>query len=262
MIKMPTIKEKQLEMLRMLKNIDRVCQENNIEYSLCAGSMLGAIRHKGFIPWDDDTDIMLDWNNYNKLLKVWDKSNHDNTMFLLSNENNNKYPFLFPKIVSRKMKIMEPILSGLGLEYGIWIDIFPVIVRGKEGKERKKQHRYIKWGNFLLHKYYYINSSNYVKNNHKYLGLKKFVFRLIPDKVCFGVAHKYINKAAVIGTSNDFFEIHDETYSYKKEILNNGIRYVKFEDTELPVLKSWNEYLTIHYGDWSTPVKYMHEFEE
>ena len=57
--------------IEILKQLDKVCKENNIQYFLSGGTMLGAIRHKGFIPWDDDIDVMMTLKNYKLFLKVW-----------------------------------------------------------------------------------------------------------------------------------------------------------------------------------------------
>ena len=60
----------QLVILDIIKDIDIVCKNNGIEYYLLGGSAIGAIRHKGFIPWDDDLDIIMTHSNYNRFLKV------------------------------------------------------------------------------------------------------------------------------------------------------------------------------------------------
>ena len=72
MIEIKDLKEIQKIGLNTLKFIDKVCKENDIKYSLCAGTALGAIRHKGFIPWDDDIDIMMTRENYDKFLNIMD----------------------------------------------------------------------------------------------------------------------------------------------------------------------------------------------
>ncbi len=63
--------ERQNELLNMLKDVDKILTGNGIAYSLCGGTLLGAIRHKGFIPWDDDVDIMLDRKNYKKMVDMF-----------------------------------------------------------------------------------------------------------------------------------------------------------------------------------------------
>ena len=65
-----------------------------------------------------------------------------------------------------------------------------------------------------------------------------------------------------MGTSNEMVAMQDESFSYNQSIFNGGIEYVEFEDTELPVLIKWNDFLNVRYGDWKTPIKYTHEFKQ
>lgn len=64
-------KERQLDLLEMLREVDILLREAGIQYSLCGGTLLGAVREQGFIPWDDDVDIMVDRVNFNRLLAVF-----------------------------------------------------------------------------------------------------------------------------------------------------------------------------------------------
>ena len=77
--------------LEILKEFDRICKKNNLSYSLNSGTMLGAIRHKGFIPWDDDIDVMMPAKDYKKLCKIAPKQ-LDSKFFLQTSYTDNWYP--------------------------------------------------------------------------------------------------------------------------------------------------------------------------
>ena len=75
MQELKTVEELQKIELEILKYIDKVCKENSLTYFLAYGTLIGAIRHKGFIPWDDDVDIQMPRDDYNKLCEILKKEN-------------------------------------------------------------------------------------------------------------------------------------------------------------------------------------------
>ena len=123
-----TVHMLQLKLLEMMKEIDRVCKKNNINYFLANGSCLGAVRHKGFIPWDDDMDIGMSRNDYSKFIKALETDLNDKYVFHCY-EKNKKYNVTWPamKIRMKNTYIREinRLLPNTCTDCdGIFIDIF------------------------------------------------------------------------------------------------------------------------------------------
>lgn len=111
-------------MVETLKFIDEVCKENNIEYCLEFGTLLGAYRHKGFIPWDDDIDIAMTRNNYEKFIKCM-KKNTNSQFYLLHKDTKEGYPFEFAKVMMKDtVVVIDDDSTNMIMDRGIFIDIF------------------------------------------------------------------------------------------------------------------------------------------
>ena len=93
---MASLKEHQEVLLELLKEFDRVCRKNNIKYILFAGTALGAVRHHGFIPWDDDLDVALLRSDYEKLMSL--DSTEWNDAYYLQREYSEHWPMYFSKL--------------------------------------------------------------------------------------------------------------------------------------------------------------------
>lgn len=119
---------------------DRVARENNLKYSLCAGTLLGAVRHKGFIPWDDDIDVTMPRPDYEKLLQLnREKSLWPQSLELCSFEDGTlNSPYM--KLFDRTTKIVEENYSQDDVR-SLWIDIFPVDGVPADRKERVRHYR-------------------------------------------------------------------------------------------------------------------------
>ena len=117
------IRPLQLRVLRILEAVDQTCREHHLTYYLWAGTMLGAVRHKGFIPWDDDLDIAMPRPDYEQLIahaKEWLPA----PMEMVCAELDDEYPLPFAKIQDASTTLIERRhLSYLG---GIYIDVFPI----------------------------------------------------------------------------------------------------------------------------------------
>lgn len=115
----------QLRQLELLVELDRICRKHGIDYWLTAGTLLGAVRHGGFIPWDDDLDVGIDIKDYRRLLKILPGELPPN-MALQCNETDENYFFEFAKIRDRDSHMEEPHhYDSVFAEQGIYIDILP-----------------------------------------------------------------------------------------------------------------------------------------
>ena len=112
-------------LLAMYVDIARLCEAHHLTVMLCGGSCLGAIRHKGFIPWDDDLDIGMPREDYEKFIE-YTKKNPSN-LFSLQDESNEKNWFLtFCKVRKNDTLFIESMSDGLYSNNGLFIDIFPL----------------------------------------------------------------------------------------------------------------------------------------
>ena len=119
------LRRQQMVMLEMVKVLDSICKKHNIPYFLYGGTLLGAIRHNGFIPWDDDLDVAILRNDYKRLLKVLpvELPGH---LALQTNDTDKNYFFFVGKLRDRRSFLDEGGFDSVFKERGIFIDIFPL----------------------------------------------------------------------------------------------------------------------------------------
>lgn len=122
------LKEQKGILINILKNIDEFCEENNIKYYLTGGTLLGAIRHNGFIPWDDDIDIAMFRDDYEKFVKLY-KENEDFKLLHYSTEP--QYYYQFSKVIAKKTILIEENLMP-NMNLGAYIDVFPIDFGGND----------------------------------------------------------------------------------------------------------------------------------
>lgn len=121
------LRQEQLRMLDLLNEVDRICKKHHIRYWLSSGTLLGAVRHKGFIPWDDDLDVEMFEEDYDKLMKVLPDELPEN-LALQCHETDPNYFFPYAKLRDRNSYLEEfCIYDRYFKEQGIFIDIFPLV---------------------------------------------------------------------------------------------------------------------------------------
>ncbi|MFR1800564.1 MAG: phosphorylcholine transferase LicD [Faecalispora jeddahensis] len=131
----------QLTQLEILKVFDQFCRQNDLKYSLYAGSLLGAVRHKAFIPWDDDLDVCMSRNEYESFIKLWKKAPPPG--YILQNkENTPSFCQSFSKIRKDHTTFLQEKREGEKYHTGIFLDVFPLdrIPNGKLKRMLFKWH--------------------------------------------------------------------------------------------------------------------------
>lgn len=132
-----TIEETQAVSLEILKTIAQICEEQNFRYALIYGTLIGAIRHHGYIPWDDDVDIMMPRPDYERFLNYFKDHKQEFPNLRLFNHNECKeYPYMISRISDERYEIDMANEKPYGM--GIFVDIYPYDGLGKTEKEALK----------------------------------------------------------------------------------------------------------------------------
>lgn len=240
--------------LIIAREIKRICDENNIKYFIIAGTLLGAVRHGGFIPWDDDMDIGMLREDYERFVAAA-KTGLGEDFFLQTTETDENYGLPFAKILLKGTLLVEA-SAGSNAKKGIFVDVFPFDVAPENAENREKHNKQTYfYKRLLLAKLNYkvCGEKDYVKKT-VYSALKVMASVYSHDKLCEKL-EKEITKYNG-ETSTEIVNIGG-AYGYKKETIKS--RWVDetveipFEDMTISAPKEYIEYLESFYGDYMTP---------
>ena len=245
----------QLIELEMLNEVDRICSKHGIQYYLCGGTLLGAVRHSGFIPWDDDLDIFFPRKDYIKFAEIAQKELPD-TMFYQDWHNEFDYPYNFAKIRMNGTKFCQNEIQHLNMHHGIFIDIFPLDTVPADERERTA----------------YLTKVTRLKTLMaiRYMSFKKNGrLRSIPECVAIFLSRLFFSKKQIHNKLDRLIMKYDyqDTGLFGQETGMNALKEVypvkwfskqgaiSFEGKEFPCTenKYIDEYMTFFYGDYMTP---------
>lgn len=245
-----TLRKVQLTQLGIAKDIVKVCEKNGIKVFLDSGSLIGAIRHRGFIPWDDDLDMGMLREDYDKFCEIADKELGAKYRWQTW-DNDKDYALPFGKVRKVGTTCIES-RAGRSKENGIWVDILPYDFAPDQETERAPFRRklVVLYAGILLkcgYKPWIVhNRVNWKVLIHfayyKLITLCKSRKALITqynDCVANQPDHNFVYQQ----TGKKYYPIE-----WFKEIV-----HVPFEDTTMPVISKYHEWLTRAYGDYMTP---------
>ena len=224
--------------LTMLKEIDAFCRKNEIRYSLAFGTLLGAVRHNGYIPWDDDVDISMPLEDMIRFKSIFKSE----TLEYVDADVDSNYSFAFSRIA------YKPTYSQDGLivkSYGICIDLYPLIEVSSDlstmntlfsnGLRIEHIHEFIwKWNARII----------------KYLPIRSIPFKRLS---VLKLRDYYFNKIQIKGGGRFYFLAGPMEIWEKHSVLFNPFDEMqdgKFESLDLKIPARYDEILTIRYGDY------------
>lgn len=238
--------------LKIALEIKRICEKNDIKYFLTAGTLLGAVRHGGFIPWDDDMDIGMLREDYNKFINAC-KKDLGKEYFLQNWDTDSEFPFSFGKIRLKGTHFVEGFSENSKACNGIFVDIFPFDNVPDDIKERKLQAKKY----FICKRLLWIKKGMGInmKNENFKQKLKYYIFLIFSKFFKYETIKNYFSK-----TQQKYNKIitekvvTDGSYSYEKESLKRewieNLELISFEKEMFYSYKNKEEYLKYFYGDY------------
>ena len=245
-----SLREIQKEELKILEKVTQFMEEYNLRYTLYGGTLLGAVRHKGFIPWDDDIDIAMPRPDYDKFIKLFTKNNKYNNIIILCPENNNSFrPYC--KVVNKNIRFEEGSFCDQDKRY-IWIDIFPIDGMPSNDKKIKRNHRIMRVYGKLIYLHHYKINIFYGKQFFKNL------IKLILKPISLFVTNNTMIKKATEHKYEDSKYVGNVIWGRglkEKHLKSVFEEYteLEFEGKKFKSIKKYNDWLTREYGDYMTP---------
>ncbi len=246
------LRELQLKQLDMLEYFKEFCDKNNLKFYLIGGSLIGALRNKGFVPWDDDIDILMPRPDYERLHVLWKEQCADGRFRLLKTDDKMFTGNIFITITDTNYTMVKANQTEVDIPHGLVMDVFPLDVCPNGRFARKMQYIWT-----LL---YSLFLAQVVPENHG--GLISFGSRLllgiIRGKKLRYKIWRFCEKKMTrykIEENRCVTELcsgpHWMKIEYPKHIYD-GVAYVTFEGLTMPCMSGYDEYLTMVFGDYMT----------
>lgn len=247
--------EFQSKLLDILKAFIRVCEKHNLTYFLVYGTALGAIRHKGFIPWDDDIDVGMPRKDYEKYIQL--QSEYEGTPYFIQTFKTDPcYIYNYAKLRDSSTTFLENAFKNHRINQGLFIDIFPVDGMSREVGDREKIGKKNK---FVWRQVYFSYLPALRRKIHKRTFFKDILLNIVAGLFyVFDIAH-YRNKRVERFVRKVPFEeakmagiMFGFTWRINcmdADIFRETVK-VPFEDIEVRVPKQYDKYLTLLYKDY------------
>ena len=252
--------------LDLFAEFDRVCRKYGIKYVASGGTLLGAVRHHGYIPWDDDIDIMLMRDQYNKLCQVASVE-FKHPYFFQTEETDPGFHRWFARLRNSETTAIQELEIPYHFKFnqGIFIDIFPMDSVA-DNQKRNLQQRKIRYYKSIYYKLLAIEGSFGSDNDSLSKRWTKKIAHFLFGKL---VRHTSLTRWAWHKVDETYQLYNNEetefvsllslqfdnlTHAVRKSNLND-ILEVKFEFLKIPIFASYDEHLKLKYGDYMTPSK-------
>ena len=245
--------------LDLLQLFDSICQKYDIKYVACGGTLLGAIRHKGMIPWDDDIDVMMKRSEYERFCEVA-PSIIKGRYFFQTHESDPHYHQHFAKIRNSETAAIESDFLN-EFNHGIFIDIFPLDNMDDDKERFLKNAKRIHIYNGLS---FLFDNKKISYNNRLICFLFTLVNKVLPSFILNSISHYGYKKAEHYARINEFTRTNKVASLIERpfnpfQCLNasdlDDVEMADFEFLQIPVPRNYNEVLTNLFGDYMVPLQ-------
>lgn len=238
-------------LLKVLLRFDDFCKSHDITYSIAYGTALGAVRHQGFIPWDDDVDVIMLRSEYDKFEYAWrEHVYHSEEHYTLWGEMDEDSYFMgfCAKLFDSNTTLYEHFSRGKVVEYGVYIDIFVLDHIPVQRQDQRKVFEDVKLYSKLIQHFqrHFQNWSAFVKKNALPLpSLSMMANRLMECKT------KYNDKKPpLVSLTQDYKKAEPYNYSIYPYEWFTDIILIDFEGYKLPIVKAYDQMLREYYGNY------------
>lgn len=240
-----TLKKLHQTEVEILDEIVRLCREHGLTYYLIGGTLLGAVRHKGYIPWDDDLDIAMPRKDYEKFLDIAE-TGLGPEYYTHSYKNDENYWLAFAKVKKKKTLFLEPYNAGLGHDtgrLGIYVDVFPLDDAKKEAGFQRVQKRIVD-GVFAM----------LIIKRKESRERKSILKRVISSLFTKKTLQRLINRVMSFrnGENRPYYVSFGSQYGIVKQTIAKSRYYppvkLEFEGKEYDVMNDWDYFLRRIYG--------------
>lgn len=255
MKKIEDIQELRAIQMGILDDVHRFCERRGIRYFLSSGTLIGAVRHKGYIPWDDDIDIYMPRADYERFLREYDGGERYR---VLNPRREKHYYYTFAKVVDLRTRMVEK--ETRGYEIGVYMDIFPVDYVTDSLQERRRIFRL----KYLLYK---IRRCKISQENYLASRLAWLCYRYLPVSV--GMLDRWIERLIILRepttTVCNMTEAGPKMKGcFPAEDIASAVD-IEFEGKRYKTMVGYKDYLERTYGDYMTlppaDQRVTHKFE-